>query len=186
MKNRRILKGLIYTVVIFMDDDESSWTTREIKDYKCCQIIPSCNFIEAQARKYGIKTYLIPKIFQSNEKYQLKYKNIFDDKKYSNHVDALDQVVTCLGYKNKTEFDESIKEEVKGNQVIYMVIFNKKGHSIAYLDSPNRKKDFIQHCVCENYYSGGSGGWYATSTVLTDVHEYFICTPSQKLIDKFN
>lgn len=60
--------------------------------------------------------------------------------------------------------------------------FTSSQHYMALIDvSSDGNKIFIG-----NYYSGGSGGWYATSTVLTDVHEYFICTPSQKLIDKFN
>ena len=154
MKKRGILKGLIYMVVVFMDDDESSWTTKDIQYYKTDQITPNCNFIEAQARKYGHTAYLIPKYFQSNEKVQLKYKGIFDDNYYK-RIDALDQVAKCLGYKNKNEFNASIEQETKGNQVIYMIILNKDGHSVAYCDSINRKKDFIQHCICRNCYGSG-------------------------------
>lgn len=155
MKKRGKLTGLIYMVVIFMDDDESSWTTKETKDYYTDQIIPNCNFIEHQARKYDQKVYLISKLFQSNEKVHLKYKGKFDDNYYK-RIDALEQVANCLGYKNKNEFDAHIKEEVKGNQVIYMVILNKKGSSVAYCDSVRRKEDFIQHCICRNNYTNGS------------------------------
>lgn len=60
--------------------------------------------------------------------------------------------------------------------------FTSSQHYMALIDiSKDRNKIFIG-----NYYAGGSGGWYGTSTVLTDVHEYFVCTPTQKLIDKFN
>lgn len=60
--------------------------------------------------------------------------------------------------------------------------FTSSQHYMALIDvSSDGNKIFIG-----NYYSGGSGGWYATSTVLTDVHEYFICTPTQKLLDRFN
>ena len=65
-------------------------------------------------------------------------------------------------------------------------VFTASQHYMSLIDiSSDGEKIFIG-----NSYGGGKGsynrtGWFPRSTVLTDVHEYVICTPSQQLIDKF-
>ena len=85
---------------------------------------------------------------------------------------------------------ENIKNELKkGNAVVIKVeeasAFTNSQHYMALIDiSSDGNKIFVGN----SYSTGGYGrnGWFDSGVVLTDVHEFNICTPTQKLIDKFN
>ncbi len=86
--------------------------------------------------------------------------------------------------------DGIVNQLKKGNVAIIMVKadswFTSSQHYMALIDiTSDGKKIFVG-----NSYGTGSGagsnGWFNTKTVLTDVHEYVYCTPSKKLIEKFN
>lgn len=86
-------------------------------------------------------------------------------------------------------YQNIINELKKGNAVVIKVeadsAFTNSQHYMALIDvSSDGKKIFVGN----SYASGGYGrnGWFDSGTVLTDVHEFNICTPTQKLIDKFN
>ena len=86
--------------------------------------------------------------------------------------------------------DKIVKDLSSGKVGIIKVeadsVFTANQHYMSLIDiSADRKKIFIG-----NSYGGGKGsynrtGWFDIKTVLTDVHEYVVCTPTQKLIDKF-
>lgn len=86
-------------------------------------------------------------------------------------------------------YNNIINELKKGNAVVIKVeeasAFTNSQHYMALIDiSSDGDKIFVGN----SYASGGYGrnGWFDSSVVLTDVHEFNICTPTQKLIDKFN
>ena len=86
-------------------------------------------------------------------------------------------------------YDNIINELKKGNAVVIKVeeasAFTSSQHYMALIDiSSDGKKIFVGN----SYASGGYGrnGWFDAGVVLTDVHEFNICTPTKKLIDKFN
>jgi hypothetical protein len=63
--------------------------------------------------------------------------------------------------------------------------FTSSQHYMALIDVSSDGKQIF---VGNSYGTGsgaGSNGWFNSKTVLTDVHEYVYCVPSQKLIDKF-
>lgn len=86
--------------------------------------------------------------------------------------------------------DGIVNQLKKGNVAIIMVkeasSFTSSQHYMALIDvSADGKQIFVG-----NSYGSGTGsgrnGWFNSKTVLTDVHEYVYCVPSQTLIDKFN
>lgn len=92
--------------------------------------------------------------------------------------------------KTGTITADNIKNELKkGNAVVIKVeeasSFTNSQHYMALIDiSSDGSKIFVGN----SYANGGYGrnGWFTSGEVLTDVHEFNICTPTQKLIDKFN
>lgn len=86
--------------------------------------------------------------------------------------------------------DGIVNQLKKGSVAIIMVkaasSFTSSQHYMALIDVTSDGKQIY---VGNSYGSGsGSGrsGWFNSKTVLTDVHEYVYCVPSQALIDKFN
>lgn len=86
--------------------------------------------------------------------------------------------------------DSIVNQLKKGSVAIIMVkeksSFTSSQHYMALIDVTSDGKQIY---VGNSYGSGsGSGrsGWFNSKTVLTDVHEYVYCVPSQALIDKFN
>ena len=83
--------------------------------------------------------------------------------------------------------DGIIKELKKGSVAIILVkaksSFTSSQHYMALIDvTADGSQIFVG-----NSYGNGAGGaaWFNSKAVLTDVHEYVYCVPSQALIDKF-
>ena len=92
--------------------------------------------------------------------------------------------------KGSYKFEDIINNLKKGNVFIIRVNeeskFTSSQHYMALIDI---KSDGSEIFVGNSYGNGKGGysrhGWFGAGVVLTDVHEFHLCVPTQDLINKF-
>ena len=144
------LKTSPYLLVLFIDDNESKWNPKDIKDYLHNQVVPAKKFLETQARRYGINLDIPYGYYCTNSQVKVKYEGcIVKDLMSQPYTrDAMNQAVKSLGFQSKSKFHEYIQNYSKKSQVIYILAMNKDGRSFAMPQSMANESDHLEYCMC--------------------------------------
>lgn len=161
------LKDKPYFCFIFMDDNESSWTPSEINQIWFDQIKEAIYFIHLNANYYKVDLDIQKGIYSScEENRKIHYHGNVNPDLYSKDVedDILDQIASSLGFKSKNKMHNYIKNQVNRDQIAYIILFNKKGVSYAYLLGDT------QYCVIFNGYLNTNSNCSSTTIVHEILH----------------
>lgn len=145
--NCRVLSEDLHIVVLFADDDESSWTTEDVSYVTANIIEPGISFLKEQLSAYGSEAELQYSLYFSDESHSIKCDGIIDKNfiKTENEngdplvyptldtasKDTLDRISAGWGFSTTSDMHTSLQEYTGTEQIAYMVMINKPGWSYA-------------------------------------------------------
>lgn len=140
------LRGDVSVVLFFMDDFESKWTQKEADKFTEEEIIPGLNFLEKQAKKYGVKLNLsVVEVHQAI---------FYDDELITSvrdtglaTIDVLTQAAEEIGFASTEDMIEHFRSLHQTEEVVCFALFNKNGGSYAI--NPKKEAPFHvdEHCI---------------------------------------
>ena len=124
----------IKVYVFFMDDYESVWTKQEINAYLNVQIKPAFDFIEKEAKRYGVGLTVDYEAFGTalGKGQVIRYEGIVSDGSDGTHdLNPVDYAAHDIGYPNKAQMYYDLFEKNDYCEVVFLSVFNKSGISYA-------------------------------------------------------
>lgn len=152
----RNLKGNPLVVLLFLDDDESHWTAREIKQITDDDITKGLQFIENEAERRGTELdFSVISYSTPFSGYTLRYEGsvIRDLTVSGSSKDVLEQAAHDLGFSSNWAMYSKFKTDHNkqgntDNDVIFLTFLNKRGRS--YTRNTIKSTDehyYTEHCV---------------------------------------
>ncbi len=170
------LMGEVYTLVIFMDDDESSWNDDARLNFYDKRYFPSINYLSRQAEKRGISLNLQSGQYTTRQdlKSPPRYNGILDTAEGLNNLDILEQAAQTLGFTDSSLMHKMLKYNLGVEQIAYVLAFNKPGRARAVYDATFDNTDSIEFVVA--FSKGQDGKDYIGSAVLHELLHLFGAT----------
>lgn len=142
----RRLWGDVSNILFYMDDFESEWTEAETENFTENEITPGLEFLESEAKKYGIELNLnIKKVYRSIYYDDEVIISVKDAGLAS--IDVLTQASREVGYNDTESMIEQFRDTYQTDEVVCFTIFNKNG--TAYAINPKREETLRvdEHCI---------------------------------------
>lgn len=132
--NCRRLAGKPFVMVIYLDDDVSSWTEEEVGIYSENLIYPALEFLEDNAAKWDVPLCLKTGYYATygHPDRPVKYDGVidtFEDGTISR--DILDQAAKSIGFASKEDMHDHLTEFAGTDQIAYVVMVDKGGRSYS-------------------------------------------------------
>ncbi len=166
----RKLVGEVYTLVIFLNDKESSWDEASINDFYNKKFFPSYNYIldEAKIREVPLTLDCGQYSTKSDGKTPLYYNGIIETNPANavNNLDIIVQTAKVLGFSTPEIMHNFLKNNTGCEQIAYILAVNKMGQAYAVPDSSDNGQDATEFVVA---FSSSSGS--VTNVGSTVVHE---------------
>lgn len=173
--NCKRLKGNPLVVLLFVDDDDSSWSASEVTEYINNYVDEGLKYLEDKAKewnvdlKFSVKAYSTPL-----SDYTLKYEgSVTQNLKITGSTkDILDQMAHDMGYSSNWELYSKFKTEHGANDdVIFLTFLNKPGTSYARHVNSTGRTSYTEHGVIfSDYLEGGSFGCKASTVAHELLH----------------
>ena len=132
--NCRRLAGKPFVMVIYLDDDVSSWTEEEVGSYTENLIYPALDFLEDNAAKWDVSLNLKTGYYATygHPDRPVKYDGVIDPFEDGNiSRDILDQAALSLGFDSKEDMHDNLTEFAGTDQIAYVVMVDKGGRSYS-------------------------------------------------------
>lgn len=152
-----------YFVALFVNDDESSWSQKEIDHIMNDQMREALDFIIKKASEYGHELTLNYGYHQVNG---ISEVAIFDGDFYggsdmreipAKDGTVLEQAAKALGYESSQEMLKSDRKTTGVDQIAYIVFLNKSGRAHAVTDWDRELVDNdIEYAVIYTSYVGNA------------------------------
>ena len=171
-----------YVLVIFVDDEESSWDTIAVSNYWYENVIPAMAYIEDQANGYGISlsmetgSYATDTSREMSVKYDGIISNYTGDAKATE--DLLEQCAVSLGFEDEYQMHEYLQSHTGKEQIVYMIAVNKPGRS--YCMSTASNSEYLEHCVLYTVYPTNK-----VENSMCVAHEFFHLFGAEDLYDPY-
>ncbi len=193
-------KGNQTVVLFFIDDEESSWSSRDIINFTNQRILPALDFLEEQAKAWDIDLSFTVKRFSTplSEELDMVYDGtVIKDLSISGSTkDLPKQVADILGFNSELELLRALIEEYECDSIIPLMIINKDGTAYARNQLIEGFSGRIEHAVIFAEPLGApSGSWrYTQRRSATTAHEilhlfgaedYYIPDERLKLAEKY-
>ncbi|MEE0928941.1 MAG: hypothetical protein UIG59_07085 [Acutalibacteraceae bacterium] len=173
--NCRKMLGDVYTLVIFLDDDTSSWDYETRNNFYNRRFFPSIEFLADQAEWRGIDLNLQSGQYttkQDGEK-PLRYRGTVQTEtdKAINNIDILTQTAKTLGFPSVEVMDAMLQHNLGVTQIAYILMLNKSGRAYAVADTTDNDIDSPEFVVAfaRNQYGQDDVG----SSILHEVLHLF-------------
>ena len=145
------LTGEIYTLVIFLDDSEGSWTDDARDNFYSKRYFPSINYLNSEAEKRNIELNI------QNGKYETtsnRVSPIIYGGKVANSaanaslsLDLLNYAARKIGFTDAAYMDTILKNNLNVPQIAYVIALNKPGRAYAVMDNIYDDIDAIEFMV---------------------------------------
>lgn len=141
----RSLCGDVSVVLFWMDDFESEWFSDEIADYVKNEVRPALDFLEQEAKKYGVELH-----FDIRDQFADLYYD--DDVIVSTKetglatIDVLDQAARALGYAGESELINALKAKYQ-TEIVCLTVFDKNGTAYAINPARGETRKVEEHCI---------------------------------------
>ncbi len=173
--NCKNLKGNPLVILLFIDDDESAWSSKEVTEYTDKYINVGLKYLEDKAAEWGVDLDFSIKSYSSPlSDYTLKYEGcvIKDLRVNGSSKDVLDQAALDMGYSSNWELYSKFKTEHGNNDdIIFLTFINKAGKSYARHMISTGRTDYSEHCVIfADYLEGPSFGCKASTVAHELLH----------------
>ena len=176
--NCRKLLGNVYTLVIFLDDDVSSWDEESRNDFYNKRFFPSVNYINEQADIRGVDMELKSGQYttRSDMSTPPRYNGLIetDISKVINNLDIFNQVAQTLGFLDKKVFHAYLQNYSGCEQIAYVIVLNKSGRAYAISDTTDDDVDSVEYVVA--FSSNENGKDNLGSTIIHEMLHLFGAT----------
>ena len=176
--NCKKLTGDVYTLVIFLDDDVSSWDEASRTDFYQKRFFPSVNYINEQADLRGVDLNLESGQYttKSDLSSPPRYRGVIetDVSKVANNLDIFNQVAQTLGFSNKKILHAYLQNYTDCEQIAYVIVLNKWGRAYAVSDTTYDEVDSVEFVVA--FSSNDSGKDDIGSSVMHEMLHLFGAT----------
>lgn len=180
------LKGSVYALVIYLDDDVSNWSHTEITYGAAPEIRTGLEYLETKAREWNAALRFRTGNYYTNydEDTVIRYSGCVepDVVARAHSADILSQAAASVGFSSIEEFHKFIKKFADIDQIMYFLVLNKKGRSYAMSDKINDGKDYIEYCVI--YAKGFDGNYKGISSCVA--HESLHLFGAEDYYDPYN
>lgn len=155
--NCRKLEGNPVVVLLFIDDNESSWSKKEILTFTQKHILVGLDYLEANAKTWGVDLDFIVESYSTPlSGFELKYegtviKNLLIN---GSSKDVLDQAAVDIGFQSNWELYSYYKEKYPNDDIIFLNFLNKSGKSYARHAISTGYFEYSEHCVIFADYLG--------------------------------
>ncbi len=175
--NCRELSGNPLVVLLFIDDDESSWSAAEVREYTNKYINEGLKYLELKAEEWGVDLKFSVKSYSTAlSDYTLKYEGtVIKDLNISgSSKDVVEQAARDMGYSSSWAMYSMFKTEYAGaSDVIFLTFLNKPGISYTRCLIGPTTSEFVEHCVIFSDYLNGTPIKYMASTVAHELLHLF-------------
>jgi len=156
-------------IVLCTDDDQSSWNSQEIEMFRG-QAELAAQHLCKNAADYGVTLTLPVYVFASDENRQVRFDGTLLTG--GENCDALTSIAHNWGFDDKWDLHRVMLEQIKMNQLIYVVAHNKQGYSFAQAEDwiAPEKDDFSMPEYCVIQFPGNTD---ESTTVLHEVLHLF-------------
>lgn len=169
------LVGKVYTLVIFLNDKESSWTDDARQNFYSKRYFPSLNYLSDQADLRGIDLEIQSGQYatKSDRKTPLYYngKVTPDIKNASFSLDLLNSAARSLGFTDAEYMNALLKNSLGVEQIAYIIVLNKPGNAYAIYDNEYDDEEEIEFVVAFSKNPGGQDN--VGSSVLHELLHLF-------------
>ena len=145
------LSGTPYTLVIYIDDNESSWDNASVNEFWNDLLLPGLDFLEKEASQWGVGLDFLTGSYYTGMSagVTVRYNGVIASNIMveSASYDVLDQAAASIGYGTKENMHKAIQEFSGQEEVMYIVAVNKDGRSYAIRDDHDDGRDDIEYCV---------------------------------------
>lgn len=151
----RLLRGSPFVAVIYLDDDESSWTEEEVLRANADLIDPALDFMEQNAASWNVDLDFRMGYYASyNREQPVKYNGTvgsFDNDSDISY-DILDQAAVSLGFEGEADMHRRLQEYAGGEQVAFVLMMDKGGRSYCINSertsgSDDRWHSLVEYCL---------------------------------------
>ena len=168
--NCKKLVGKVYTLVIFLEDNESRWDEKAINQFYNNKFFPSFNYLKEQAelRKVPLELDCGQYATCADGQTRIRYNGIIqtDSSNADINLDIMKQTAKSLGFMTPEIMHAFLKNSTKSEQIAYILAVNKRGQAYAVADSFDDGADSVEFVVA---FSSSSSS--ITNVGSTVVHE---------------
>ncbi len=173
--NCRKLTGDVYTLVIFLDDDVSSWTDEARNTFYNKRFFPSVEYLKKEADRRDVDLNLKSGQYTTKQDLikPLRYDGIVQptvDKVIEN-LDIFNQTAQTLGFPSKEVMHAFLQHNTGVEQIAYILALNKSGRAYAVSDSLYNDIDAIEFVVA--FSSNENGKDDVGSSILHEILHLF-------------
>lgn len=169
--NCRTLKDNPMVVAFFIDDDESSWTANEVKDYTNQYIKVGLKYLEDKAKEWNVELKFSMQSYSTPlSDYEFKYDgSVIEDLRINgSSKDVLDQAAYAMGYSSNWELYTRLKNKYK-TEIIFLTFINKPGLSYTRRVIAPCELTYSEHCVLFSDHIDGDSYANRASTVAHEL-----------------
>ncbi len=176
--NCRKLLGEAYTLVIFLDDDVSSWNEESRSTFYNKRFFPSINYLKEEAELRNVDLtlqsgqYTTKSDLTSHPRYRGVVEPTVD--KAINNLDIFAQTAETMGFPNKEVMHAFLQNSTGVEQIAYILVLNKSGRAYAVSDTTYDDKDAIEFIVA--FSSNERGEKSIGSSILHELLHLFGAT----------
>lgn len=157
----RDLSGTPYVLSIYIDDDESSWTLEQADKFQNNVVLPGLSIVNEQAAQWGVPLNLSSGMYITDDSkgISIRYRGTIPNmlgKDPRSPDDILDQVALSMGYASKSEMHRALQEHTGEEQIIYILMVNKKGREHARWDGDKDPGDGFEYCIVYSSWNGAT------------------------------
>ncbi len=169
----RKLVGSVYTLVVFLDDYESSWSDSARSDFYNNRFEPSASYIinEAERRNINLEFNYGQYSTKKDSDKHLVYDGIVANSPNGaiNNLDIMSKTAKALGFTNKDVMHGFLQNYAGTSQVAYILVLNKAGRAYAVSDTTYDGVDSMEFVVAFSASEGGNK-WVGSSVIHELLH----------------
>ncbi len=154
LANCRKLQGNPIVVLLFVDDDESSWTTEQAQEFMKEHVLPGLDYLEKQARAWGVALdFTVESHGATLNSHTLKYEGVVTRDLFAtgSTKDVLDQAAADMGFDGNWEIYSYYQTEHPEQDIIFLHFLNKSGRSYTRHGILPGYYEYTEHCVIFAY-----------------------------------
>ncbi len=141
--------GDTLVVLLFMDDEESAWTKKEVEDFTSKNVMPALGFLKREASRWGVELrFQVESYSSATTGYTLSYPGalptrVTEDEKR----DALTQASLDFGFDSEWTFYSYMQSQYPSQEIIFITIFNKRGRAYTMQYARKKSNRNVEYCV---------------------------------------
>ena len=164
------LEGDVFTLLIFLDDYESSWTYDEANAFIQEKYFPAENWLCNQANGWGTSINFTSGYYGTDATIRILYTGIVGDFNGNLNNDIMEQISAYLGFMDKESMHQWMSEYAGTDNIAYVVVVDKPGRSYAMMDCYNDGYEYMEYAMLFNQplYVGD---WVYDCSPSTVAHE---------------